>query len=108
MSEDFGNDFITLTDDEGVEYQLEHMDTLEHEDVTYMAFIPADADTDAEEIDFIILKSVEEDGEEVLVTLESDEEMEKVYELFMQRLENCEDEECECCHAHGAEVADEQ
>ena len=97
MNQDFGSDFITLTDDDGQEYELEQLDVLEHEGVTYMAFIPADADMDSEEIDFIILKASEEDGEEILVTLDSDEEMERIYELFMAHMDELDGEDCDHC-----------
>ncbi len=92
MSEEYGGDLITLTDDDGVEYELEHLDTLEHEGVTYMAFIPADTPEDEVEIDLILLKATEEEGEEVLSTLDDESETEKIYEMFMQRLSE-EDEE---------------
>ena len=41
MSEDFGPNFITLTDDDGNEIVLEYVDALEHNGQTYMAFFPA-------------------------------------------------------------------
>ncbi len=93
MSEGYGGDLITLTDDDGVEYELEHLDTLEHEGVTYMAFIPADTPDDETEVDLIILKATEEDDEEVLATLDSEEETEKIYELFMERMSEEDDEQ---------------
>ena len=86
MSEEFGGDLITLTDEDGEQYELEHLDTLEHDGTTYMAFIPADTPDDQTEVDFIILKAGEEDGEEVLSTLDTEEETEHIYELFMERL----------------------
>ena len=30
MSEEYGNDFITLTDEDGNEIELEHLDTVEY------------------------------------------------------------------------------
>jgi uncharacterized protein YrzB (UPF0473 family) len=96
MSEDFnlGGDIITLTDEDGKEYELEHMDTIEHEGTTYMAFIPAETDLDADEIDFIIMKSVgDEDGDEVLVTVDDDKELDAIYELFMEHLDEMDDED---------------
>ena len=92
MSDEYGGDLITLTDDEGEEYELEHLDTLEHEGVTYLAFIPADTPDDQTEVEIIILKADEEDGEEILTTLDSDEETEEIYELFMQRLSEDDDD----------------
>jgi uncharacterized protein YrzB (UPF0473 family) len=92
MSNEFGSDFITITDEDGAEFELEHIDTLEWNQETYMAFFPADdaassEEFDAEEYGLIILKVVDVDGEEQLSTLDTDEELEAVYQLFMARLE---------------------
>ena len=86
MSEEYGNDFIVITDDEGNEFELEHLDTAELGDSLYMAFLPADIDEDDEEFGMIILKVVEENGEELFVTIDDDEELEAAYELFSERL----------------------
>lgn len=93
MSEEFGPDFITITDEDGNDIELELLDALEHDGVTYMAFYPAEKEGEEEDEDagMVILKSVEIDGEEMLSTLDSDEEADAVYELFMERL--FEDEE---------------
>ena len=40
----------------------------------------------------MILKSVMENGEELLSTLDSDEELDKVYDLFMEQILSDEDE----------------
>ena len=86
MSEEFGPNFITLTDE----------DALELDGQTYMAFFPVvedDADEEAaEEYGLVILKSVMENGEELLSTLDSDEELDKVYDLFMEQILADEDE----------------
>ena len=42
MSEEYGSDFISVTDDDGNSFELEHLDTLELDGETYMAFLPAD------------------------------------------------------------------
>ena len=93
MSEEYGADFITITDEDGNEFELEHLDTLEYNGETYMAFFPTVEDgKDVEEVDLdeeyglIILKVVEENGEEQLSTLDSDEELELVYQQFMEQL----------------------
>lgn len=93
MSEEFGSDFITLTDDDGVEYELEHLDTLEFEGNVYMAFTPADTPEDADEVDIVILRAEEENDEELLVTVEDEEELERVYKAFIERMESEEEEE---------------
>lgn len=87
---EFGNDFITLTDEEGNEIELEHIDTLEYEGEMYMAFVPA-YDGPEELVDdsaeLIILKTEEVDGEEMLVTLDDDGLLDKLFEMFVKRLE---------------------
>lgn len=96
MSEAFGPDFITITDEDGNDIELEFMDALEHNGVTYMAFFPtvedgAEQNEEDEEYGLIILKEIQENGEALLSTLDSDEELNQVYDLFMERL--FEDEE---------------
>ena len=89
MSEDYGANFITLTDDEGNEFELEYVDALEKDGVTYMAFFPAlENEEDAEDEDYglVILKSVVENGEELLATVDDDSELDAVYELFMEQI----------------------
>ena len=104
MEENFGPDFITVTDEEGNDFELELVDTLEHRGVTYYAMFPAveedeatgepkDVDADDEEYGLVIMKAIEEDGEELLSTLDSDAELEEIYELFMERFFQEEDEE---------------
>ena len=97
MSEEFGPNFITLTDEDGNELNFSLLGTLEEVDgQTYMAFFPVvedDADEEAaEEYGLVILKSVMENGEELLSTLDSDEELDKVYDLFMEQILADEDE----------------
>lgn len=86
MNEDFGNDIITITDDDGNEYVLEHLHTLEHKGSFYMAFLPTDIDEDDEEYGLIILKVIVENGEEILGSVDNPDELEEVYELFAQVL----------------------
>ncbi len=88
MSEEFGPDFITVTDEDGNDIELELLDVLEYNGQTYMAFFPAvleeDADEDSDEYGMVILKSITENGEELLSTLDSEEELTEVYDKFME------------------------
>ena len=63
---DYGNDFVVLTDDEGNEYEFEHLDTLEQNGETYMAFIPAEMSLD-DEADLVILKLINEGTDEEML-----------------------------------------
>lgn len=97
MEDLFGPDFITLTDEDGNEFELEMVDSLEYRGHVYYAMFPAvesdeetgepkDVDLDDEEYGLVIMKAIQENGEELLSTPDSDEELEAVYQLFMDRL----------------------
>lgn len=84
MSEEFGSDFLTITDEDGKEYELEVLSTLEYNGCSYLAVVPAG--DESEELEVSILKSVEEDGEPLLLAIEDDQELETVYQLIMDSL----------------------
>ena len=89
MNDEFGPNFVTLTDDEGNDIELEYVDALEHNGTTYMAFFPvveedSEDEENEEEYGLVILKSQMENGEEFLVTIDDEEEIDKVYDLFME------------------------
>ena len=91
MSEEFGPNFVTLIDDEGNDVELEYVDALEFNGTTYMAFFPvmeedSEEEENEEEYGLVILKSQMENGEEFLVTVDDEEEIEKVYDLFMEQI----------------------
>ncbi|MGI6038933.1 MAG: DUF1292 domain-containing protein [Eubacteriales bacterium] len=95
MDDNFGATIVELIDDEDNKYQLEHLDTLELEDRLFMAFTPVTDEDEYnedfdEEIGIIILESVEEDGEEIFATVEDEELLERVFEKFMERVEELE------------------
>ncbi|MCD7948529.1 MAG: DUF1292 domain-containing protein [Oscillospiraceae bacterium] len=99
MSDEFGADFITITDEDGNEFELEHLETLEYNGQIYMAFFPVvDSDADVEEIDLdeeyglIILKVVQGSSGDELVTLDNEDELELVYQKFMDEFFADEDE----------------
>ena len=85
MEDQYGSDFITIEDEDGTEYELEVLSTLEYNGCTYLAVVSADSG-EAEELEVSILKSVEEDGEEILCAIEDDGELETVYGLIMDSL----------------------
>ena len=93
MSDQFGSDFMTIVDEDGTEFELEVLSTLEYNGATYLAVVPAvDADEDVD-LEVSILKSVEEDdGESTLCAIEDEQELQTVYELIMEQLYE-EDEE---------------
>ena len=86
----YPNDYvhITLTDEDGQQFELELIDSLEHNGTVYHALFPAEQEGEEqneEEMGLVILKVIEENGEELLSTPDSDEELDEVYQLFMDR-----------------------
>lgn len=91
MADEYGSDFLTIVDEDGNEYELEVLTTLEWNGSSYMAVIPASAGDD-EELEVSILKSVEEDGESILCAIENEQELQDVYDQIMELLYEEEEE----------------
>ena len=95
MADLYGSDYITIVDEDGEEFELEVLMTMEYNGATYQAVIPAvDADEE-DDLEVSILKNVEEDGEIILCAVEDEQELQTVYDLIMDALyeEEEEDEE---------------
>ncbi len=90
MSEQFGNDIITLQDDEGKEYTFEILDAIETDDGRYLALMPKFDDPKEmldDPGDLVIVKVFEdENGEEYFEDIADDDEYETVADLFTERL----------------------
>ena len=91
MADQYGSDFITIVDEDGSEYELEVLSTLEYDGSTYLAVIPAEGSMDELDLEVSILKSVEEDGEPILCAIEDEAELQAVYDLIMDELYEEED-----------------
>ena len=91
MSDLYGSDFMTIVDEDGTEFELEVLSTLEYDGNTYMAVIPAGAE-ETENLEVSILKSVEEDGEPILCAIEDEAELQAVNDLIMEQLYEEEDD----------------
>jgi len=77
-------DIFTLTDEDGVELHFTLLGSCEVEGVEYLALIPLE-DNEAEE--YVILKrEKDENGEELLVTIDDDEEFDKIADIFEDEL----------------------
>lgn len=92
MSEEYGGDFVTMVDDNGEEFVLEVLDSLDYKGKTYTAFLPADLDENDPEYGIVLLQNaLDENGEEVFDTIDDDEELDEVYNQFMRVLFDDED-----------------
>ena len=93
MADHYGSDFMTIVDEDGEEFELEVLTTLEYNGCSYLAVIPATDGEDEAELEVSILKSVDEDGESILCAIEDEKELETVYNLMMDALYEEEDED---------------
>jgi uncharacterized protein YrzB (UPF0473 family) len=96
-------DLIELLDDEGKKLSFEHLLTFEVEEDFFIAITPVAEMEDFKEGEVLIMR-VNDDGEdgEVYTPIESQEELDKLWEIF-QELYYEDEDECECgeCECEG-------
>ncbi len=85
MAQEFGDDLITITDEDGVDYELEVLCSLDYNNETYLALVPSGSEEDTE-LEVSILKVINENDEDLLVAVENQEELEAVYSAMMDML----------------------
>ncbi len=83
---------ITLTDEDGTEIEFEVIGDAEIDGVVYYAMMPTD-NPNAEEgiVEYVLLKKDVEDGEDVFVTVDDEDEFEKVANYFDEMFDSEED-----------------
>ena len=92
MEEEFGASYITIQDDDGNEFELEHLGTLEYEGEEYMVFLPADMDEDDPDFGFIILQVVEVNGSEEFASVDDEDKLQRIYDYYMEQVFSEEEE----------------
>ncbi len=90
-NEEYNPDLISLQNDEGKEYNFEVLDAIETDTGRYLALLPTFDDPQAlldDSGELVIVKVMEEDGEEYYCEIEDDDEYETVADAFVDRLED--------------------
>ncbi len=90
MTSPYGNDILTLMDENGVEHTFEILDEYDDGEKRYLALSPVYDDPSAmltDSGDLVIMQVCEEDGEEFLETIEDEDELDAIADIFMKRLE---------------------
>jgi uncharacterized protein YrzB (UPF0473 family) len=91
MTETERDEVVVLTDDEGNEFEFQIIDVLEVEGNRYAVLFPLD-DEDADDDEALIMRlETDEDGDDVLVDIEDDQEWEKVVAEWESMLDDEED-----------------
>ena len=80
---------ITLTDEDGTEIEFEVIGEAEIDGTTYYAMMPADsANADDGIIEYVLLKrETDENGEDLFITLDDEDELDEMFQIFSERLE---------------------
>lgn len=91
--DEYGANLITITDEEGVEYEMEILHRFEFEGRDYMALTPAGVDDEEESLEVNLLRITEVDGEEVLDVIEDEAELQAAYDALMELIFEEEEEE---------------
>ncbi len=89
--EEYNPDLVTLSDDDGKEYNFEVLDAIETDTDRYLALLPVYDDPQKmldDSGELVIVKVVEEDGEEYYCEIEDDDEYETIADAFVDRLED--------------------
>ena len=87
--DDMEVEIYTLTDEDGKESDFELIGRIDENGQSYVALAPIDDEEENEEGDeagFVVLKVAEEDGEEIFVTIEDDEEFDRIADIFEDEL----------------------
>ena len=87
MSE-YGDNIISISDDEGNDFELLVLDEADMNCVHYLALTEAKNPEEEENLEVIILKVIqdEESGEDLLSTVDSDDELEAIYQIFEDQM----------------------
>ena len=82
--QEFNPDIYTLVDEEGVEQTFELLDVMDLEDDRYFALVP-----------YFENPEMDENGEELMVTIDDEDEYQRVGHIFLEKLSSMfeEDEE---------------
>ncbi len=87
---DYDPDIYTLADEDGVEHTFELLDTYEENGNTYYAMVPVyddPKDSITGDAQLVVLKLEDPEDGETLVTVDDDEEYERIGNIFLERLE---------------------
>ena len=92
MSQDTNNDeldnIIILNDEEGNETEFEFLDLIEYEGEEYVVLLPVEESDDAGEVVILKLEDTASEDEESYVSVDDDEILNKVFEIFKEKFKD--------------------
>ena len=81
--DEFGANYVTITDEDGVSYEMEILSRFFCGEQEYVALTPADAEDEAAELEVNLLRVSEENGEELLEAIADEDELERAYDTLL-------------------------
>ena len=90
--DEFGANYVTITDEDGVSYEMEILSRFFCGEQEYVALTPADAEDEAAELEVNLLRVSEENGEELLEAIADEDELERAYDTLLTLVFEDEDE----------------
>lgn len=97
MSEDVNNNInegeeldniVVLNDEDGNEVEFEFLDLIEYEGEEYVVLLPTDEEDETGEVLILKLEDTESEDEESYVSVEDEEVLNKVFEIFKEKFKD--------------------
>lgn len=86
--EELDDNMVTLTDENGEEVKFEFLDLIEYEGNEYVVLLPAEETDEAGEVVILQLEDTEDEEEESYVSVEDEEVLNKVFEIFKDKFKD--------------------
>lgn len=85
---DYGDNIISISDEDGNDFELLVLDEADMNGVHYLALTESQEPDEEENLEVIILKVIEDEatGEELLSTVDSEDELEAIYQIFEDQM----------------------
>lgn len=85
---DFGDNIISISDEDGNDFDLLILDEADLNGVHYLALTEAKNPEEEENLEIIILKVITDEatGEDLLSTVDSEDELEAIYQIFEDQM----------------------
>ena len=87
MNEELDN-IIVLNDEDGKEVEFEFLDLIEYNSEEYVILLPTDEEEDSEEVVILKVEDTDSDEEESYVSVDDEEVLNKVFEIFKEKFKD--------------------
>lgn len=85
---DDDSNIVTLTDEDGNEINFEFVDFIEYENENYVILLPAEEVEEGDSDEVVILKEDKESEEESYISVDNEEVLNKVFEIFKDKFKD--------------------